>query len=354
MAERRDKRGIVTASDVARFAGVSQATVSRVFNKDCKIRINPESRQRVLDAAEELGYIPNAIAQIMKSGRSGIIGIVVSSYFNLFYYQILEILTNRLMDLGFRAMVFTSDPKEDINALMESLYQYQVDGVIVTSSALSHHVTSKWIKKGMPVTLLNGYMPEMEISAVQSDQYGSGKTMAEYLMEVGHQRFAYVSSENSLHKNYIPRQRGFMETLEKNGVRECKVIPGGYSYESGLEAGRALLSEPSPPDAIFCSGDLNALGVIDAVRERKGLRLGVDISVTGYDAPILPALNAYSLTGMTQQTHRLCMDCVDLLQRLIESPDLPPQVITRPMTLTIRGSSRKREEYQIRAGKKPF
>ena len=342
MAEKRDKSGIVTAADVAKYAGVSQATVSRVFNKDCKIRINPESRQRVLDAAEELGYIPNAIAQIMKSGRSGIIGIVVSSYFNLFYYQALEILTKRLMELGLRAMVFTSDPKEDINALMESLYQYQVDGVIITSSALSHHVTSKWIKKGMPVTLLNGYMPEMEISAVQSDQYGSGRTMAEYLMEVGHQRFAYVSSENSPHKSYIPRQRGFVETLEKNGVRECKVIPAGYSYESGLEAGRFLLSEPSPPDAIFCSGDLNALGVIDAVREREGLRLGEDISVTGYDAPILPTLRAYPLTGMTQQIHRLCMDCVDLLQRLIESPTLPPQVITRPMMLTIRNSSRKR------------
>lgn len=340
--EGTSKNGAVTAGDVARLAGVSQATVSRVFNKNCKIQIHPDSRQRVLAAAEELGYIPNAIAQIMKSGRSGIVGIVVSSYFNLFYYQALEILTNRLMELGLRAMVFTSDPKEDINALMEGLYQYQVDGVIVTSSALSHNVTAKWIKKGMPVTLLNGYMPEMEISAVQSDQYGSGKTMAEYLLEAGHQRFAYVSSENSPHKNYIPRQHGFLETLEKKGVRVCKVIPAGYSYESGLEAGRLLLAEPFPPDAIFCSGDLNALGVIDAVREREGLRLGKDISVTGYDAPILPSLRAYSLTGMSQQTQRLCWDCVDLLRRLMDYPDLPPQVITRPMILTIRDSSRKR------------
>ena len=341
MADKHIHGGSVTAADVARRAGVSQATVSRVFSSTCKIQINPESRQRVLDAAEELGYIPNAIAQIMKSGRSGIIGIVVSNYFNLFYYHILGILANCLADCGLRAMVYTSDPKEDINALLENLYQYQVDGVIITSSALSHHITSRWIKKGMPVALLNGYLPEVEISAVQSDQYGSGKIMAEYLMKVGHQRFAYISSDNSPHRNYIPRQRGFLETLEKNGCMDYRVIPAGYSYESGLEAGRSLLAEPLPPDAIFCSGDLNALGVIDAVREHAELRLGIDISVTGYDAPLLPALNAYSLTGMTQQIRRLCTDCVELLQRLIENPDLPSQVITRPMILTVRDSSRK-------------
>lgn len=344
MEEIRSRSGAVTAGDVARLAGVSQATVSRVFNKNCKIQINPDSRRRVLAAAEELGYIPNAIAQIMKSGRSGLVGIVVSSYFNLFYYQALQLLTNCLMEQGLRAMVFTSDPKEDINALMEGLYQYQVDGVIITSSALSHHMTARWIQKGMPVALLNGYMPELEISAAQSDQYGSGRAMAEYLLEVGHRRFAYVSSENSPHKNHIPRQHGFMETLEGRGVRDCRVIPAGYSYESGLEAGRLLLSEPFPPDAIFCSGDLNALGVIDAAREREGLRLGEDLSVTGYDAPILPSLRAYSLTAMSQQIQRLCLDCVELLRGLMENPDLPPRVITRPMILTVRDSSRKRSK----------
>ena len=330
----------VTATDVARLAGVSQATVSRVFNKDCKIRIHPESRKRVLEAADQLGYIPNAIAQIMTSGRSGIVGVVVSSYFNLFYYKILQILTNQLSEKGLRAMVFTSDPKEDINELLRNLYQYQVDGVIVTSSAMSHHITSKWIQKGMPVALLNGYLPETGISAVQSAQVGSGRLMADYLLRVGHRRFADVSSDNSPHKNYIPRQQGFLDRLQDRGVRDFRVMPAGYSYQSGLEAGRKLLREETPPDAIFCSGDLNALGVVDAVRERGDLVLGRDISVTGYDAPILSELAAYSLTGLTQQTTQLCRDCVELLCRLIAEPDTPTQVITRPMYLTVRASSR--------------
>lgn len=338
--EKHSKENTVTAADVARLAGVSPATVSRIFNKDCKIRINPESRKRVLEAAEQLGYIPNVIAQIMASGHSSIIGIVISNYFNVFYYQILQILTNQILELGLRAMVFTSDPQEDINELLKNLYQYQVDGVIVTSSAMSHHITSTWNQKGMPVVLLNGYLPEIGVSAVQSDQIGGGRLMADYLTRVGHQHFVYISSENSPHKNYLPRQQSFLERLQEKGIQDCRVIDAGYSYQSGLEAGRQLLKEPNPPDAVFCSGDLNALGVIDAVREQGKLRLGQDISITGYDAPILQDLMAYPLTGLTQQTIRLCRDCLELLRRLIENPELPTQVVTIPMYLTVRASSR--------------
>ena len=330
----------VTAADVAKLAGVSQATVSRIFNKNCKIRINPDSRKRVLEAAEQLGYAPNAIAQIMASGRSGLIGIIVSDYFHMFYYQVVQELTNQLTALGLRTMLFTSNPKEDINDLMKNVYQYQVDGVIITSSALSHGAATRWVKKGLPVVLLNGYLPELGISAVQSDQIGSGRLMADYLARVGHTRFAYISSENSPHKNYIPRQQGFTDRLHELGLHDIRIIPAGYSYQSGLQAGLELLQKSTPPDAVFCSGDLNALGVIDAVRRQTRLQLGKDISVTGYDAPLLSELNGYSLTALTQQTAQLCEDCINLLRLMINDPEISTQVITHPMHLTIRSSSR--------------
>ena len=340
MAKKTETQRPVTAADVAKQAGVSQSTVSRVFSKDCKAKIRPESRQRVLEAAQRLGYVPNAMAQTMASGHSGIIGVVVSNYFNLFYYQTLQIITNILSESGLRTMVFTADPQQDVNGLLESLFQYQVDGVILTSSALSHQLTARWTQRGLPAVLLNGYLPDLEISVVQSDQFGSGRMMAAYLTEVGHTRFAYVNTEHSPHKNYAPRQEGFLEGLREKGIQDCQIIPSGYSYQSGLEAGRALLSGSHVPDAIFCSGDLNALGVIDAVREQGTLRLGRDISVTGYDAPLLAELHAYSLTALTQQVSRLCQDCADLLRLLIKQPQTPPQIITRPMLLKLRDSSR--------------
>ena len=134
MAERGHRNSGVTATDVARRAGVSQSTVSRVLNPNGKVKVQEEARQRVLQAARELGYRPNAIAQTMISGRSKIVGVVVSDYFNVFYYQMLQLLTNRLMAAGLQAMVFSSPPRSDINELLQRFYRYQVDGVIVTSS----------------------------------------------------------------------------------------------------------------------------------------------------------------------------------------------------------------------------
>ena len=124
----------VTATDVANRAGVSQSTVSRVFNPDSRLLVRDKTRKKVLEAAEELGYVPNAIAQTMASGRSRIIGIVVPSNYNIFHYHILQILTNVFQMYDLRTMVFTSAPTDDINELLQNLYQYQVDGVIVTSA----------------------------------------------------------------------------------------------------------------------------------------------------------------------------------------------------------------------------
>ena len=340
MAERGHRNSGVTATDVARRAGVSQSTVSRVLNPNGKVKVQEEARQRVLQAARELGYRPNAIAQTMISGRSKIVGVVVSDYFNVFYYQMLQLLTNRLMAAGLQAMVFSSPPRSDINELLQRFYRYQVDGVIVTSSALSHHVTEQGIQRGVPVVLINGYLPDMGVNAVQSDQFGSGILMADYLVGVGHRRFAYVSSENSPHRNYMPRQEGFLEGLRRHGVDTCRVIPGGYSYQSGLEVGESLAREADMPDAIFCSGDWNAMGVLDALRRHSQREIGREVSVTGYDTPILTGLEAYSITGLTQDMDGLCSDAVELLETLMEDPERPPQLLTRPMHLTIRSSSR--------------
>ena len=125
------------------------------FNPDSRLLVRDKTRKKVLEAAEELGYVPNAIAQTMASGRSRIIGIVVPSNYNIFHYHILQILTNVFQMYDLRTMVFTSAPTDNINDLLQNLYQYQVDGVIVTSAVLGQNVTGSWTRKGMPVILFN-------------------------------------------------------------------------------------------------------------------------------------------------------------------------------------------------------
>lgn len=328
-----------TAGDVAKRAGVSQSTVSRVFNKSSGVCVREGARERVLKAAEELGYAPNAIAQIMASGRSALIGVVVPSCYNIFYYHVLQVLTNTLKRFGLRTMAFTSEPSDDIDTLLQDLYQYQVDGVIVTSAALSQRVTGKWIQKGMPVVLFNSDLPGVTISTVQSDHFGSGVMMADYLVGTGHRTFAYVSAEKSPHLNCVSRQDGFVSRLRARGF-DCQIIPAAYTYRSGLEAGRAILAQAEVPEAVFCGGDVNGFGVIDAVRQFSTLELGRDISVAGYDAPIIEDFMGYSMTALSQSTDQLALDAVEMLLDMIENPDDPPSIIMRPMKLVIRASTR--------------
>lgn len=339
MAEKNRPRA-ATAGDVAKRAGVSQSTVSRVFNKSSGVCVRGDARERVLQAAEELGYAPNAIAQIMASGRSEIIGVVVPSCYNIFYYHVLQVLTNTLKRYGLRTMAFTSEPSDNIEDLLQELYQYQVDGVIVTSAALSQHVTAKWLQKGMPVVLFNSDLPGAAISTVQSDHFGSGVMMADYLVGTGHRSFAYVSAELSPYLNCASRQEGFVTRLRDRGFA-CQVVPAAYTYASGLEAGRLLLSQEAPPEAVFCGGDVNAFGVIDAVRLGSSLKLGRDISVAGYDAPIIEEFRGYSMTALSQSTDQMAEDAVELLLEMIRDPSMPPNLIMRPMKLVVRDSTRR-------------
>ena len=338
MAERGNRSRGVTSSDVAKRAGVSQSTVSRVFNKDSGVCVRERARERVLKAAEELGYAPNAIAQIMASGRSGIIAVVLPSNYNLFYYHILQLLTNTLRRYEMQTMAYTCDPSDDVNELLKSIYQYQVDGVIITSAALSSRVTGKWVEKGMPVVLFNSDLPGAEISMVKSDHYGSGVAMADYLVETGHKSFAYLSAANSPHLNSLSRQEGFVSRLEARGF-SCRVVAGAYSYTSGLEAGRMLISHKELPDAVFCSGDVNGFGVIDAIRRYSDRKLGVDVSVAGYDAPIIEEFKGYSMTGFRQPNEQLAQDAVEMLLGMMNSHDTAVNVIQRPMKLIIREST---------------
>lgn len=329
----------VTATDVAVRAGVSQSTVSRVFNPRTGLPVREKTRDKVLQAAEELGYIPNAIAKTMASGRSRIIGVVVPNSYNIFHYHVLQMLTNAFQAYHLQTMVFTSAPTDDINDLLQNLYQYQVDGVIITSAVLGQRVTGTWTQKGMPVILFNSDLPEAEVSMVQSDHFGSGVLMADHLVEAGYRRFAYVSAAESPHLNLRSRQEGFLSGLAAHGIHDCQIIPAAYSYESGLEAGRRLLHQKHIPDAVFCGGDVNGFGVIDAIRTESDLRLGVDIGVAGYDAPIIEELRGYSMTAMVQPTAQLAEDAAELLLHMIREPDSPCRRIVRDMQLIVRAST---------------
>lgn len=336
----REVHARATSKEVALRAGVSQSTVSRVFNPNWKGSVKKEARERVLRAAEELQYAPNTIAHILTSKRSGIIGVIISKSFDLFYYEVMGVLASRLNARGYQTMVFTTDPKRKVSDLLTDMVRYQVDGVIITSSAVTHDLEKTNLDVGIPVVLFNGFVPGLQLSAVCSDNYDACGKMADYLVKAGHKRFAYISTFHSKYHNYMPRQEAFLYGLSRNGIHQCQIEDAGYSYESGAAVAKKLIKPHDYPDAVFCAGDLNALGFIDVAKER-GLRVGEDISIAGFDAPDSVGLPAYDLTVLHQDINQLSEDAINVLLQLIDDPSMSPVLVTRPMELIIRGSSRK-------------
>lgn len=329
----------ITARDIARLAGVSQSTVSRVFNPNWKGSVKSDIRERVLKIAAETGYTPNTIAHILTSKRSGIVGILISKSFQAFYYEVLSHLTDSLNEAGFQTMLFLTDPKDKIDDLLNDVLRYQLDGIIITSAAVTHDLYQSKLQLPIPAVLYNGYVPGLRISAVHSDNYSACLQMADYLVQIGHENFAYISTANSEYRNYQVRQEAFLHGLSQYGIYSCKIEEADYSYESGAEAARRLLTGSQIPDAIFCSGDLNAMGAVDAARS-LGFEVGKDLSITGFDAPCGMEMPSYGITALHQNTEQLSRDAVRVLKNVLESRPQTPTIVTHPMELVIRTSSR--------------
>lgn len=334
----RKGSGRITAREIARLAGVSQSTVSRVFNPNWKGAIQSDVRERILQIAAETGYTPNTIAHILTSKRSGIVGVLVSKSYQPFYYEVLSYLGQCLNASGFQTMLFLTDPKDKVDDLLTDVLRYQLDGIIITSSAVTHDLyQSKNLP--LPAVLYNGYVPGLHISAVHSDNYSGCVQMADYLVGVGHQRFAYISTANSEYRNYQVRQEAFLHGLAQHGIHSCSIEEADYSYESGAAAARRLLTSAQPPDAIFCAGDLNAMGALDAARE-LGFAVGTELSITGFDAACGMDMPSYGVTALHQDMRQLAQDAVEVLQGAISTHTQTPTLMMRPMELIIRTSSR--------------
>ena len=232
-----------TSRDVALLAGVSQSSVCRVFDSKWSERISPKLRQKVMAAADELGYSPNAIARSLTVNRSGIVGVIVSEDFNEFYYDLLRRITNELQKLDMRVMVFNAAPYKDIKQVFQKLAEYRVDGVIVTAAAISNMAEPFKLDRDVPMVLVNIYSSEPFCDTVITDNYAGSMQAASYLYDCGHRNFVFLSAENSLYYDVPDRKRGFMDFIAQKSDATCRHFAGNYSYHSGQAIAREILSQ---------------------------------------------------------------------------------------------------------------
>jgi DNA-binding LacI/PurR family transcriptional regulator len=328
----------VTARDVGRLLGVSQSTVSRAFNPNAPVA--QQTRERIIKAANDFGYRPNAMARSLITRRSNIVGIVIANLINPFYPETIEQFSLRLQDVGLQSLLFNVPPSKKVEDELPQLLQYQIDALILISSTISPAMAERCVTEGRPVILFNLYVPGQDIPSICCDNLGGGQLIADYLVESGHRRIAFAAGRAGSTTN-DDRERGFVSRLEALGIPLLARTGGNsYTYEAGCAAARTLVA--SKPDAIFFVNDLMAMGGIDTLRHEYGLRIPEDISVIGFDDVPMASWRAYDLTTV----HRPIPEMVDLAVGLLDGRIMghpmssQPQVV--PVQLIERQSSRRR------------
>lgn len=331
--ERDARRRWVTSADVARKASVSRAAVSRAFTPGASVA--PETRRRILAAAEAVGYRPNAIARSLNTRRSGIVGVVITEIANPFYARLLDALGTTLQARGMLPLVSVAPDPQETDELLARLLSYQVDGVVVASAMLSSGIAARCAAAGTPLVLVDRRTGVEGAAVVGADNASGGALVADLFAAAGLRRPAFVAGIAETSTSH-DREAGFVARLAAHGLALAGREAGGFTYAGGRAAAQALLSRPDRPDAIFCANDEMALGVMDAARGTFSLRVPEDVSVVGFDDTPSAALAAYGLTTVAQDVAQLAEAAIDLLQAT--EAGLPHRRI--PCRLVLRRSAR--------------
>lgn len=328
----------ITALDVARRAGVSQPTVSRVFTPGAKV--SPNLINRVKTAARELGYRPNTLARSLITGRSKTIGLVVAYLNNPFYPEALEKLSVSLRERGYHIMVFiAANLAEEIDPVIDDLLDHQVDGIILASVSMSNELTERLSEEGIPFVLFNRGQENPKLAQVTAANFKGGRKAGRFLAAGGHQRIAHISGwQKSL--NGRDRQAGFIAGLNASGLEPFRCIDSHYRREMATDATYELFSGSTVPDAIFVGNDHMAFAVLETLRGDLGLRVPDDVSVVGYDDVQMSAWKIYDLTTLRQPANRMVEATVDLLLSMIDDKPVDSLKIEIDSPLILRSSAR--------------
>lgn len=346
-----DANSVATIEDVARAAGVSPATVSRVINERPIVR--KETRQRVLDAIAELQFQPNALGRSLATSRTGTLGLVVTDITNPFYPQIVRGVELAATACGMSVLLYdTAEDEEREAQALRLLSERQVDGLVICSSRLPRNRIAALAQAGKPLVLINRLPVPGCMGAVETDQEAGTRQAVLHLAELGHRRIAYLGGPATSEAQQR-RLAAFRQICDELGF----VVPDAYiqsasaSIEGGHESGLRLLDgakrlgrTSSSPTAIVAYDDAVAVGLLLAARD-LGLNVPRQLSVIGYDDVPLAAAVSPALTTIQQPMRELGERAVRMLYDALqarsaqETPPVEPLLVRLEPHLIVRAST---------------
>jgi DNA-binding LacI/PurR family transcriptional regulator len=326
-------------ADVAREAGVSVATVSRLLNTQDVV--SPETAERVYAAIEKLSYEPNLLARNFRRSESRVILILSPNFTNPYYAHILSGIGDAAAELGYSALIFNTadDPAREHEAL-EMLKKHRADGAILMASDMNCSRLLAYADH-YPLVQCSEYGPDVDIPHVSIDNYLATTQTMEYLIGLGHKRIAIISSENDYISTNL-RLKGYKDALEKHAIapREDYIVYASrdYSFKSGKKTAKELLAVNPRPTAIFSISDTLALGAITAAKE-LGYRVPEDVTVIGFDDVEHTTMFHPYITTVAQPCYELGKRSAHLLcAQMKQGKDVPRQLILEHQ-LIVRESS---------------
>jgi DNA-binding LacI/PurR family transcriptional regulator len=326
--------------DVAREAGVSTATVSRVLSG--KPYVSEDLRKRVLDAVQTLSYRPSRVARSLRVQRSNILGLIVSDVQNPFFTTVARAVEDVAYQHQFSVFLCNTDEDPEKEALyIDLMLAEHVAGVIVTPSSSTSKAYRHLVDADVPVVALDRRVEGGDIDTVVVDNVSGAYEVVAHLIAEGHRRIGAVLGTR-VSTTGEERYRGYARALEAHGIPlDPALVRSGVGRTGiGYEYTQELLALANPPTALFVGNNLLTIGALRAIQE-QGLRIPVDIALASFDETDWMYFVRPALTVVAQPTYELGQIAAEMLLRRLDDKHAPPrEVVLRP-TLLIRDSSRR-------------
>lgn len=334
-----DKNGNakVTIIDVAARAGVSFGTVSRVINNDVHVR--EETRERVLQAMQQLNFVANRQARSLAGGKSNSIGVLVPDLGTGYIGEIIRGIDAELSLTDLDLILYTTHRTASKESnYVANLATGMVDGLLLVLPRSPVDFIGNLIQRKFPFALIDHQGTGRDCPAVGATNWQGAYNATEYLIKLGHTRIGFITGSMDLGCS-VDRLDGYKSALRTYHISEKPelIYEGNFFQSDGFAGASALLDLPNPPTAIFASNDVMAMGAMDAVRTR-GLRIPDDVSILGFDDIPQAGLVRPGLTTVNQPLEKMGRVATQMLLDMLEHPEIEANRIELPTQLVMRDS----------------
>ncbi|HKJ41007.1 MAG TPA: LacI family DNA-binding transcriptional regulator [Sunxiuqinia sp.] len=330
---------MASLSDVAKKAGVSIATVSRVINNGSNV--NEATRARVLKAIKELRYQPSRVAKRLrsKSASSNLIGVLIPDIQNPFYVDVFRGIEDVAYANNYAIIMcnFAQDEKKE-KMYLDILQSESIDGLIAAPAHERDNKVIKLVKDGLPIVCFDRDLMGVDVDVVLVNNRDGAFRAVDHLAKSGYKRIAHISGLEQIPSSQL-REQGYREALEANGIPyDPKLVKNGDSkHHSGVRLADELLSLPNPPDAIFTGNNLITLGALETIHKRK-LKIPEDIAIIGFDDMYWSISLNPPLTAVYQPAYEIGRRAGELMIQRIKDPKRPTIQMMLNAQLMIRSS----------------